>query len=117
MDGATTGKIEGGELKTVSNMLSKDCRITYVEEPAVGVPGPASNGAVDDGSPAEAKQNRRDDATTLKGATNQDLNGASADPCQSSEALGKGGGRTRKAAGRNRRGSKGASCCRWTGQT
>lgn len=50
-----------------------------VVKPAIGVPGPASNGAVDNGSPQEGKYQGRNDAATLKGSTNHDLDGASAE--------------------------------------
>jgi len=45
-------------------------------EPSVGVPGPAGYGAVDYGAPEEAEQKRWDDAPTLKGTSNDDLNRA-----------------------------------------
>lgn len=51
--------------------------MTYGVEPAIRVPCPASNGAVDKSGPEEAENERRNDSTTLKGAANNDLNSAS----------------------------------------
>lgn len=50
VDGATTGIVERGQF----------------EEPAVRVPCPACDGAVDYSAPAESKDEGRDDATTLE---------------------------------------------------
>lgn len=50
VDRASTGEVERGE----------------IEEPTVGIPGPAGNGAVDDGRPAEGENHRRKDAATLE---------------------------------------------------
>lgn len=53
--------------------------ITYVEQPPVGVPRPARDGAVHNRRPEEAKHNRRHDAAALKRAAHQDLHGARAE--------------------------------------
>lgn len=53
--------------------------VTYVEQPPVGVPRPARDGAVHNRRPEEAKHNRRHDAAALKGAAHQDLHGARAE--------------------------------------
>ena len=50
VDGATAGEIESRELV----------------QPAVGVPGPACDGAVDDGGPEEAKDEGGDDTAALE---------------------------------------------------
>lgn len=50
-----------------------------VEEPAIGIPCPAGNRAVDDSRPQEAKHKRRHDTSTLEATTNHNLNGASAE--------------------------------------
>lgn len=63
VNGSTSCKVKRGE----------------VEEPAIGVPSPASDRAVDYGSPAEGKHQARQDASTFKGATDDDLNRASAE--------------------------------------
>lgn len=47
-----------------------------VVQPSVAVPGPAGNGAVHDCAPAEAEDEGRNDAATLKGATNDNLDRA-----------------------------------------
>lgn len=44
-----------------------------LEEPTIGVPGPAGNRTVDDSAPAEGEDKRRKDATTFKGTSNNDL--------------------------------------------
>lgn len=49
-----------------------------IVEPAVGVPCPACNRAVDDCGPEEAKYQAGDDATTLERATDHNLYSASA---------------------------------------
>lgn len=59
MDRTTTSKVKRGK----------------VEKPTIAIPGPASDGAVDDGSPAKGKDHGRHDATTLKRTSNHKLNG------------------------------------------
>lgn len=44
-----------------------------VEKPAIGVPGPACNGTVDDGAPAKGENEGRHDTATLERATDDDL--------------------------------------------
>lgn len=63
VDGSTTGIIERGE----------------VGKPSISVPCPAGNGAVDDGGPPETEEQDGDDATTLKGTTNDDHDGDDAE--------------------------------------
>lgn len=61
--GAAAGKVERGQ------------RV----QPAAGVPGPAGDGAVDDGGPPEAEDERGHDAAALKGAAHHDLHRAGAE--------------------------------------
>lgn len=51
--------------------------MTYSVQPAIRVPCPASNGAVDKSGPEEAENERRNDSSTLKCTSNNDLNSAS----------------------------------------
>ena len=75
VNGPTTGKVERGE----------------VEQPAIGVPGPASNRAVYDGSPEEAEDKGWQDTTTLERSTDNDLDGTGAEEelVQAEDDLGK----------------------------
>lgn len=57
MDWSTTGVVKLGQ----------------VEEPAVRVPGPGGNRAVDNGSPAEGKDQTGQDAAALERTSDQDL--------------------------------------------
>lgn len=50
-------------------------KTTHVEGPAGAVPGPASNGIIDDGGPDEGEDHGGQDATTLSGSTNGEGNG------------------------------------------
>lgn len=50
-----------------------------VEQPAIRVPCPACDGTVNNGSPAESEDHGRHDATTLKGSTDNELDGAGAE--------------------------------------
>lgn len=61
MDRTTTSEIKRGE----------------IVEPAVGIPCPASDGAVDDGAPEEGENKRRYNTATLERSTDHDLDGAS----------------------------------------
>ena len=54
-------------------------KLRQVEKPSVRVPGPGGNWAVDDGSPAEGKDQTGQDATALKRTSDQDLDGDSAE--------------------------------------
>lgn len=54
-------------------------KLRQVEKPSVRVPGPGGNRAVDDGSPAEGKDQTGQDATALKRTSDQDLDGDSAE--------------------------------------
>ena len=63
VNGSTSGEVKGRE----------------VEKPSIGVPSPASDRAVDYGSPAEGKHQARQNASTFKRATDDDLNCASAE--------------------------------------
>lgn len=60
--GAAAGKVERGQ----------------GVQPAVGVPRPAGDGAVDNGRPPEAEHERGHDASALKGAAHHDLDRAGA---------------------------------------
>ena len=57
MDWATSCEVKSGE----------------IVKPAVGVPGPAGDRAVDDCGPEEGEDERRNDTTSLKSATYYDL--------------------------------------------
>ena len=50
-----------------------------VKEPAIGVPCPARDWAVDNGSPAECEDQGWQDSATLEGATNDKLDGDGAE--------------------------------------
>lgn len=50
-----------------------------VEKPAVGIPCPAGDGTIHDGSPAESKDHRRHDASAFERSTNDQLYGDSAE--------------------------------------
>jgi hypothetical protein len=63
VNGASTSKVERRE----------------VVQPTVGVPGPASNRAVDNGCPAESKDHGWQDASTLEAATDDEYNRANAE--------------------------------------
>lgn len=54
-------------------------RGSHVIQPAVGVPRPAGDRAVDDGRPEEAKDQRWNDAAALKSATDDNLDSAGAE--------------------------------------
>lgn len=59
VDGSSSGEVERWELV----------------EPAVGVPGPAGDRAVDDGGPAETEDEGGDETATLEGASDHDHDG------------------------------------------
>lgn len=68
-------------IKRVSQNLKAEVVTTYsevetreVEQPTVCVPGPAGNGTVHNGGPAESENHRRHDAATLERPTNNQLN-------------------------------------------
>lgn len=63
MDGPASSIIEGGE----------------VVEPAIAVPGPAGNRAVDDSGPDEGEDHGGEETTALKGTTNHNLYGSNAE--------------------------------------
>ena len=63
MHGPAAGVVEGGQ----------------VVEPAVGVPGPAGDGAVDDCRPQEAEDEGGHDAAAFEGAADDELHGDSAE--------------------------------------
>ena len=50
-----------------------------VEEPSVGVPGPAGDRTIDDGGPEEGKHQAGKNPTTLEGTANNNLHGARAE--------------------------------------
>ena len=50
-----------------------------IEEPSVGVPGPAGDRAVHDSGPEEGKDQTRQDASTFERTTNHDLHCACAE--------------------------------------
>ena len=56
MDGATTGKVETGK----------------IEKPAVRIPCPIGDGAVDESTPPETKDNGGHDTTAFKAAAHHD---------------------------------------------
>lgn len=63
MDGTTAGKVEGRE----------------IVQPTLGVPSPAGDRAVDDGGPDETEDEAGDDLAALKGAADDDHDGAGAE--------------------------------------
>lgn len=56
MDGASASEVDRGQ----------------VVQPALAAPGPACQGAVDDGSPAEAEDQGGDDVASLEGPADND---------------------------------------------
>ena len=63
MDGTSSSKVKRGQ----------------VEQPTIGVPGPAGNGAVYDGGPAEGKDEGGQDTSTLEASTSDEHYGANAE--------------------------------------
>lgn len=63
----------------VHRAATSEIKGRQVVQPAVGVPRPASNGAVHDSSPEEPEDKGRDDASALEGTTDHDLHGAGAE--------------------------------------
>lgn len=63
----------------VHRAATSEIKGRQVVQPAIGVPRPASDGAVYDGSPEEPEDEGRDDASTLEGPTDHDLHGAGAE--------------------------------------
>lgn len=65
----------GGARGNVDRGATSKVKTTHVEGPAGAVPGPASNGIVDDGGPDEGEDHGGQDATTLGGSTDGEGNG------------------------------------------
>jgi len=63
VDGSTTGIV----------------KLRQIEKPSVGVPSPRGDRAIDNGSPAEGKDQTGKDAATLERTSDQDLDGAGAE--------------------------------------
>lgn len=80
---ATTGDVD----RATTSIIER----RQVIQPAAAVPGPAGDGAVNDGGPPETEEQRRDDTTALESTTNHDHDCADAEEqlIQAKDNLGK----------------------------